>query len=301
MPADVSDLDLGGDGRLHRLEAPATLAWRLQACGNEPVQARWHRARIRTSCWRFYIVDRPGLHLAWAGGSLTYDPDAITVIPAWLPFTFFTAPGVVHAFVHAEIPSLGQALTAALWPQPWSWRDAQVLPRFRRWARSLARQPKGDPVPAQEAQALAALGMAEVLARLDPAGRRRALPVPGQRLDPILVDIARNLGRPLPVPRLAKLAGLGVEPFIRLFRTTYGQTPVQYILHQRCARAAGLLAGGDLPLEEVARRCGFPSRQYLSRMFVRQYAIPPATYRRQHQGQQPIRAPGGGPEGGSPG
>lgn len=301
MPADVSEFDLGGGGRPHRLEAPATLAWRLEACGNEPVQARWHRARIRTACWRFYIVDRPGLHLDWAGGRLSYDPGAITVIPAWLPFTFYTAPGVVHAFVHVEIPSLGQALTAALWPEPWSWNDDLALDRFRCWARALPRRTVGDPALAQEAQVLAALGMAEALSRLDGPARRRALPVPGHRLDPILAEITNNLGRPLPIPHLARLAGLGVEPFIRLFRTTYGQTPVQYILQLRCARAAGLLAGGDLPLEEVAKRCGFPSRQYLSRMFARQYAIPPATYRRMHQGQQPITVSGVEPEGDSPG
>ncbi|MCK6487115.1 MAG: AraC family transcriptional regulator [Planctomycetes bacterium] len=288
MPDDVSDFDLGGDGQLHRRDAPATLVWRLEACGNEPVQARWHRARIRTACWRFYIVDRPGLHLEWAGGALTYDVDAITVIPAWLPFTFFTAPGVVHAFVHAEIPSLGQALTAALWPHPWSWRDAPALQRFRAWARALARCAADDPRPAQEAQALAALGLAEAIAHLDPAARRRALPAPGHRLDQVVAAIARDLGKPLPVPHLARLAGLGVEPFIRLFRRTYGMTPVQYILHQRCARAAGLLAGGDLPLDAIAARCGFPSRQYLSRMFVRRYAMPPAAYRRRHRGGQPL-------------
>lgn len=288
MPADVSDFDLGGDGRLHRMVAPAAVAWRLEACGNEPAQTRWHRARIRTACWRFYIVDRPGLHLTWSGGSLAYEPTAITVIPAWLPFTFFMASGVVHAFLHVEVPSMGQALAAALWPDPWSWRDPLVLHRFRSLARNLPRRPGQDPFLALEAHALAGLGMCEAFARLDEAARQRAFPSTSGRLESILATIGTGLDRSLTIPQLARQAGLGVEPFIRLFRKTYAQTPMQYILGERCSRAAGLLAGGDLSLEEIARRCGFPSRQYLSRMFVRRYGVPPAAYRRRHRGGDPM-------------
>ena len=41
-----------------------------------------------------------------------------------------------------------------------------------------------------------------------------------------------------------------------------------------------LLRAGDLPIEDVARRCGFPNRYYFTRMFSKHRHMTPAAYRR---------------------
>jgi transcriptional regulator GlxA family with amidase domain len=85
------------------------------------------------------------------------------------------------------------------------------------------------------------------------------------------------------VAALAAAAGQGVDAFHRAFRAGSGQTPAQFLIERRVARAAGLLTGGDMPLAGIARACGFPNRHYLTRMFTRRMGASPAAYRRLHR------------------
>jgi len=78
--------------------------------------------------------------------------------------------------------------------------------------------------------------------------------------DPVGETLTWALGRldqVLPVETLARRAQLSRRTFDRRFREITGTAPLTWLTHQRVLRAQQLLESTQLPVEEVARRCGF--------------------------------------------
>ncbi|MFB9322448.1 helix-turn-helix domain-containing protein [Cryptosporangium minutisporangium] len=100
------------------------------------------------------------------------------------------------------------------------------------------------------------------------------------RLVEVLAWMRENLHQPLTVEVLATKALMSPRSFARHFRATTGTTPRAWLLAQRLHRAEELLEGGDLPVEEVARRVGFGTAAALRDQFVRRRGVPPRDYRR---------------------
>ncbi len=66
----------------------------------------------------------------------------------------------------------------------------------------------------------------------------------------------------------------------RRFRQETGTTPLKWLHAQRVDHARRLLEASDLPIETVARRCGFGSAAILRQHFRRATATTPTAYRR---------------------
>ncbi len=64
------------------------------------------------------------------------------------------------------------------------------------------------------------------------------------------------------------------------FRTLLGRSPAEEIRRVRLEHARRLVSHGDMPLSEVAVRCGFGQLESLTRAFRRAYGQTPAAYRR---------------------
>lgn len=67
--------------------------------------------------------------------------------------------------------------------------------------------------------------------------------------------------------------------FIRLFTAAYGMPPIKYLLGVRMRRAAALLRETNLPVTEVAMRCGFNDANYFSRAFKKSFGKSPNSFR----------------------
>ena len=83
---------------------------------------------------------------------------------------------------------------------------------------------------------------------------------------------------------LAKLAGLSRAVFAARFREQVGETPIEYLTSVRMTMASRLLRETALPLEQVARRCGYESSQAFNRAFQRRVGQSPGRYRRAQSG-----------------
>lgn len=83
----------------------------------------------------------------------------------------------------------------------------------------------------------------------------------------------------LAVERLAERVGMSPRNFSRVFRAEVGRTPAAFVEEVRLARAARLLEGTDLAIEEVARRSGFRSGDVLRRVFLRTRHVTPGAHR----------------------
>jgi len=255
---------------------------RLVHVGCEPVHPRWQGVNCCNGYWRFYWVDSPGLSLTWKGGYLDYLVDAITVIPAWIPFTFFMKVGVGHAYLHVELPGISQPVSTELFPDPWSWQAGAPLHELRVLARKVSSSGGDDRLIALEAHALASRCIAHALERLDAENRRRYVPGPSGDFASVLERIESGMHLPITVAELAELSGYATESFIRAFRRAVGQTPAQFIIDRRIARAADMLSTGRWSMDEIARQCGFPNRRYLARMFSRRQKMTPSAFKRLH-------------------
>lgn len=102
------------------------------------------------------------------------------------------------------------------------------------------------------------------------------------RLDGVLAHIEAHLGEPLPLERLASLAGLSVWRFATVFRQSVGVSPHRYISSLRVRHAQALLRQG-VPLASVASAVGFCDQSHLSRRFKGLCSMTPGQYQSQHR------------------
>lgn len=99
------------------------------------------------------------------------------------------------------------------------------------------------------------------------------------RLRAVRDYIAAHLDQSLRLDDLARAASLSPIHFSRAFKKATNLTPHQYVIEVRVAQAKRLL-GCDLPIAEIAYRCGFSHQEHMTRLFGRMVGQPPAAYRR---------------------
>ena len=99
------------------------------------------------------------------------------------------------------------------------------------------------------------------------------------RLQRVLDYVEENLSNALNVGDLASVACMSKTQFSRSFRKAMGQTPAQYVLHRRCARADELLRMTRLPITSVAVSCGFRNVTYFWTVYRKIMGRTPATVR----------------------
>jgi transcriptional regulator GlxA family with amidase domain len=121
-----------------------------------------------------------------------------------------------------------------------------------------------------------------------PGMRREAHGSEAQGLEPTRRWVGERLERPLDVAAMAAHAGVSPRTFARRFRAETGTTPLQWLLGRRVLEARRLLEASDLPVEDVAWRCGFGTAASLREHFRRATATTPTAYRRSFRVRQPV-------------
>lgn len=99
---------------------------------------------------------------------------------------------------------------------------------------------------------------------------------PVGRVQAYVVD---HLREPLPVRRLAEIAGVSERSIARAFVAELGVTPHDYVEGVRLDQARNLLEGSDRALKAVAYDCGFASPEQMRAAFQRRLGTSPGRYR----------------------
>lgn len=121
-----------------------------------------------------------------------------------------------------------------------------------------------------------------------------AAPPPGDRLVRDLTGhIAGHLAEDLTPAALAARAGVSTRHLTRLFASHLGTTPARAVRSARTEAAVHLVRSSGLPLDAVARRCGFRSAQTLRQAFLDHYGANGDTIRRMPDMPR-ARVPAGG-------
>jgi AraC family transcriptional regulator len=106
----------------------------------------------------------------------------------------------------------------------------------------------------------------------------------GSRLRRATEFVNEYLERDLSLADIAGAAGLSQFHFARAFKQTTGLTPHKYLTERRVERAKRLLAGGGLPLVEVASRSGFKNQSHFTTLFRSHTGLTPKAWRETKQG-----------------
>jgi transcriptional regulator GlxA family with amidase domain len=89
----------------------------------------------------------------------------------------------------------------------------------------------------------------------------------------------QEMQRPLTVTELAQHAGYSTRTFARRFLAEVGTTPLRWLTDQRLLEARRLLEATELPIEDVAWRCGLGTAANLRLHLARDASITPTAYR----------------------
>jgi PAS domain S-box-containing protein len=102
------------------------------------------------------------------------------------------------------------------------------------------------------------------------------------RFEKAIAHIERHYGEVLHIADLARLEGMSVSSFERLFKKAFQITPVSHIKEIRIRHAARLLMDRHLTITEVALACGFYDNSHFTRNFQRAVGLTPTQYRKTH-------------------
>ena len=102
------------------------------------------------------------------------------------------------------------------------------------------------------------------------------------RIKKVLEHIHEDPARPFTLEDLTARSGVKKTLFLQSFRRMTGTTPKQYILGLRLEYARDLLLETDVPVAQVAERCGFSDSFYFSRCFKNHFSTSPRPYRKEH-------------------
>jgi AraC-like DNA-binding protein len=106
-------------------------------------------------------------------------------------------------------------------------------------------------------------------------------------------DVAdREFAEPLDLEALAAEARLSKFHFLRLFRATYGVTPVEYVSMRRIERAQDLLRSTNLTVTEVCHAVGFSSLGSFSSRFRAVVGETPSSFQARYAGAGMPHIPG---------
>jgi len=97
------------------------------------------------------------------------------------------------------------------------------------------------------------------------------------RLVRLLLD--QRYDAPITIEDLSHEAALSPYYLIRAFRHVYKQTPHQYLVGQRVARAKELLRNSDLSITEICVAVGYESLGSFSTLFRKVAGVSPSAYR----------------------
>jgi transcriptional regulator GlxA family with amidase domain len=106
---------------------------------------------------------------------------------------------------------------------------------------------------------------------------------------PIRTLVGEIVADPSADHRIAKLAGrvsLSERHLARMFSEQTHTTPARFVERVRVEAARNLLEGGRIPVEAIARRCGFGTAETMRRAFLRVLSVGPAEYRQRFRSTQ---------------
>ncbi|MEO7717710.1 MAG: AraC family transcriptional regulator [Capsulimonas sp.] len=245
------------------------------------------------------LVARGAMSLTMNGQARLAEPGTLLLIPPFTPHSFHTPTGITNAHfaVHFDFsPDARPSVDRPDGREPYEivWPGGAQPPTFTalapgHWVEQTLREivdrhaDEDDPLSAIETSCRLARVLTQLLRWGARAEAGDALGVAGrvnhERVARVLAHIAANLGDPLTLEELARVADVSRSRLVTLFREATGESPQQYIQGKRIAEARRLLADPSLQIKQIAAMTGFEDRFYFSKVFRRVDGLTPTQFR----------------------
>lgn len=95
--------------------------------------------------------------------------------------------------------------------------------------------------------------------------------------------IEQNYALPITVEDMAQRCNLDRSYFGKVFRETMGESPQDFLIHYRMAKAATLLTTTELSIGAISPMVGYMNQLHFSRAFKKVYGLSPREYRQQNR------------------
>ncbi|RKN80500.1 AraC family transcriptional regulator [Paenibacillus ginsengarvi] len=103
-----------------------------------------------------------------------------------------------------------------------------------------------------------------------------------QQIQPLLTFIVQHIGQPLDIATLLSHCNYSRSALFSLFRSAFGQTPMEYVKSQRLGAAFRKLITTSLPVAEIAGETGFANSFHFSREFKARFHKTPTEVRKEN-------------------
>jgi AraC family transcriptional regulator len=163
-------------------------------------------------------------------------------------------------------------------------------PQLEHLVRALAAEAeRGGPSGTSFVDAVATALAIQLLDTFGSSGRTARAPAGLSRpvLRKVLEHIDQRIGEAVLVEELAGIAGLGAAHFARAFKAATGVAPYQLVMRRRLDAARQALEAPDPDILNVALRFGFADQAHFTRLFKRQFGVPPGKFVRDRSRSSP--------------
>ena len=89
-----------------------------------------------------------------------------------------------------------------------------------------------------------------------------------------------NLHKEITLDDLSAHVNLNKNYLVRLFKETYGNTPINVLIGLRMERASDLISNTDMPISDIADVCGYNSTSYFIAEYKKHFGITPLKQRK---------------------
>ncbi len=95
----------------------------------------------------------------------------------------------------------------------------------------------------------------------------------------VLDYIKENFSEQISLEDLSNEVGISPHHFSRLFKSTIGKSPMQFVMSYRLEQAKKMLTNKELTLVDISHKCGFSDQAHFSRSFKARYGKSPKSFR----------------------
>lgn len=106
----------------------------------------------------------------------------------------------------------------------------------------------------------------------------------------ILRYMKNNLDKAITLEALAEQVHLNKSYLVRLFKETYGQTPIKMLIDMRMEYACDLIVNTNMPISRIAAACGYLAPSYFIAEYKKHFGVTPAKQRSRILDEKPPNA-----------
>lgn len=247
---------------------------------------------------RLYLITEGRGYLVHEGSKIILEPNHLYLIPGFTSCSYFFEKNLAHIYVHYRIEMPSGLTIYSLF---------RVLSKIRATAldknllqKCLALNPgyelqHHDPKVYQSKPWINKkisytslshyLETTAILSQLFSRFIQEELPVKINKIashnfQNVLKFIQDNITQEISVSKLAELSFLSKDHFSRVFTSTTGMPPSEFIIQKRLEKAKLLLLTTNDPLSDIISQTGFRSTAYFCRIFKKYTSLSPGQFRK---------------------